>query len=87
MVCGDTGRPAKGTRYRYGRDLLNGDGHVVHEGRLLHAVRKKTPFGRYGVAGDPAELAEDLWARYRLPQPELISIEGWEDDEENNRIS
>jgi hypothetical protein len=59
----------------------------VHEGRLLHAVRKKTPFGRYGVASDPAELAEDLWARYGLPEQELIPTVAWEDDEEGNTIS
>jgi RIO kinase 1 len=40
-------------RYRAGRAVLDGDGVVVHDDRLLRAVQKKTEYGR--------ELAHTSW--------------------------
>jgi RIO kinase 1 len=51
-------------RYRAGRAVLDGDGIVVHDDRLLRAVRKKTAFGR--------ELAHTSWLAHEFQTLQLL---------------
>jgi RIO kinase 1 len=51
-------------RYRAGRAVLDSDGIVVHDDRLLRAVRKKTEFGR--------ELAHTSWLSHEFQTLQLL---------------
>lgn len=51
-------------RYRQGRDILDEDGHVVHDGGMVHAVRKKSSFGR--------ELAHSSWLAHEYQTLTLL---------------
>jgi RIO kinase 1 len=51
-------------RYRAGRAVLDGDGIVVHDDRLLRAVQKKTDFG--------LGLAHTSWLSHEFQTLELL---------------
>lgn len=50
--------------YRAGRDRLNADGHIIHDDRMLNAIRKRTMYGQ--------QLLHSSWIEHEYQSMKLL---------------